>query len=525
MTSFITDLFRNTLRTTATTMNSAVVRMYLFSSAPIFEDNDSRYTDITTMSGLAAELGWGQWITPLTPTLTMTTRVEPVGVDPAAQWTYVIQPGAFNLPDAFPPSRVQAIAYEYVSGPAAAMVGKLMFVTNTPLVGVGSENVVLTSEDGIIPQEAVGLLGATNNTFLLRWKPGTNSVEVGPVMVLYDVPPFEPARTQHVWMYPQRINFIANPSFELPTVNHWRTNGAKARGNGAGVGDQVAGTHHGHFTGTAPLVAESNTFPTQLHFGDTSGWTIQLQARGAGELKIGLVTWPVEYDATVVDWGPEGERWTLTSTWQTIRTCRRIADVSVGMLRLETMGAFLDLDHVCCEPGWMPANGNDWPYFDGDSRFGALDDFQWYQRAGEATREGKSYSMWYNHRRSVTGRLFAQMIAEEDQGPGAIITDEERAKWGMVYQWVPAGTPITQHLNVLYPGDPQSEVPDVTGQPLPYRTDEDDLMGLVKPWAISMVDRTSHEHTATTVTLTPDPGFVYANNSEHTQTVTPPTLS
>ena len=439
MSLFYSNLFKTTLQGSATAMNSAHVKVYPFANAPVFEDNDSRYTGITTIAILAATLGWGVPTTPLAPELTMTTRVEPVGVDASAQWTYVIQPGAFNLPDAFPTTRVRALAFEYVSGPATAMIGKLMFVTNDPLVGLqGEHDVILRAEDGIIPQEAVGLLGATNNRFLLRWKPTTTAVEMGPVIVLYDVPPFEPARTQHVWTYPQRVNFIANPSFELPgTVTHWRTNGAKSRVSGAAPGDLVTGAFHGHFTGSGTLIVESNNFPVQLHFGDPSGWTIQLQARGSGELKIGLVTWSDEYDQTVVDWGPPREQWTLSSDWRTIRTCRRITDVTVGMLRLETKGAFLDIDHVCVEPGWMPANANDWPYFDGDTRFGALDDFQWYQPSGVAPRDGKTFSMWYNHRRSVTGRLFEQRIEAEDQGPGSIITDEERAKWG----WSTSGCP------------------------------------------------------------------------------------
>ena len=53
---------------------------------------------------------------------------------------------------------------------------------------------------------------------------------------------------------------------------------------------------------------------------------------------------------------------------------------------------------------------------------------------------------------------------------------------GKVYQWVPAGTNITPHIDVLYPNDLQSPVTPKPAGVLPYRVDEDDTEGLVNPW-------------------------------------------
>ena len=136
----------------------------------------------------------------------------------------------------------------------------------------------------------------------------------------------------------------------------------------------------------------------------------------------------------------------------------------------------------CVEPGWLPANYNDWPYFDGDSTYGALDDYSWYgdkeRSAGTPSRAHKTYSCWYNHRRAVTGRLF-QWSDPDDEGPGSVFTDEEVAAQGMVYSWVPAGTPVQQHLDVLYPYDPQSAVPDVTG---PLTPSGSGILQVTSPW-------------------------------------------
>ena len=63
------------------------------------------------------------------------------------------------------------------------------------------------------------------------------------------------------------------------------------------------------------------------------------------------------------------------------------------------------------------------------------------------------------------------------------VTDEEMEAQGKVFQWVPAGTIIVPHIDVLYPNDLQSPVSPKSPGVLPYRVDEaTDLNGMINPW-------------------------------------------
>ena len=70
-------------------------------------------------------------------------------------------------------------------------------------------------------------------------------------------------------------------------------------------------------------------------------------------------------------------------------------------------------------------------------------------------------------------------------------------------------------------------MPDVIGLVLPYKVDDDDLMGLLRPWALSLVDGTKQEHTATTLTLASTNivttgVLMNVDKGTHTHIVTPP---
>lgn len=477
MSSFFNSAFLTSLQAGgAASMTGVTVRMYVWPTAPLLEDNDVRYTganNVTTVATLATKLGWGPSITQLAPDLAVTVNAT------KAPTYYLIAPNPFDLPSNFPDTKVAAISFVYQTGPDASMVGKLMFTTDTLF---REEPVILYNQDGIIPAPDTVNVGPTNNRWLMFWNVPTTgpiNADEGEIVLSKGTPLFEAARTQHVWMYPQRVNMIANPSFEAG-VTHWKKSGALTQVSGG-----IDSAFYGHATGTSPIVLESNIFPVLIRKNMDEGWTVHITARGTGEMKIGLLSWSATYDETAVDWGPDEETWTLSSTsWLSFRTLRRAFDVSTAALRLETTGTFLDVDRICCEPGFHPGNYEDWPYFDGDSRYGALDDFSWYgdtnRPTGTASRAHKTYSCWYNHRRVVTGRLFQWAL--KDDGPGSVFTDEEVAEQGLVYGWVPAGTPVEQHLDVLYPGDPQSAVPDVTGTPTPRSTGITDHLGVTDPW-------------------------------------------
>jgi len=201
-------------------------------------------------------------------------------------------------------------------------------------------------------------------------------------------------------------------------------------------------------------IMESNIFPTQMGEFPSEQWTVQLLARGAGKLKVGLVFWDADYRVTACDWGTTDdaeETWTLNpTTWTHIATHRHAPEANIAMLRLELQGSGLIIDKVLAERGYL----KDWLYFDGDEKYGARDDFSWY---GGANRQGASYSFWYNHRKAVTGRLFARTVDPND--PSANVTDEDMEEQGLVYRWVPAGITVVPHLDVLYPFDVQNPLP------------------------------------------------------------------
>jgi hypothetical protein len=457
MAAFFTDIFTLALKTTPTMMNGSTFKMYLFPVAPEFEPNDSRYLTLTTIAELTNKLGWGNYLTPSPANFTVATADDLPN-------RYVIRDNPVMMASTWNDSLVAAIAFEYI-GPNVPMTNKLAFVTNRPFAGA----TVINTQDGITAQINANLgVGTSGTRDFFGWDidnatAGTRAHPVeGEIVLFRGTPDFEPAKTQHVWMFPQRINMLANPSFEVDT-RFWRVNTggtlARASGYAPGVG---GGSFYGHFTsgGVTPGVLESNQFPMMIRREVPEGWTIQFQARGDGELKVGLITFPASYEQTITDWGPDDEDWFLSNTWRKVRSLRKITDVNSGMLRLETNGTYLDIDHVCVEPGLLPENYSDWDYFDGETIFGAEGDYSWY-----GNRPNASYSCWINHRAGVKGRLFAWDVVK-----GAtpdVITDEEARQQGLVYQWIPAGTPVTCHDDVLFSGDPQTPVLDVTTAVLP----------------------------------------------------------
>lgn len=222
------------------------------------------------------------------------------------------------------------------------------------------------------------------------------------------------------------------------------------------------------------LAMESNFFPANPV--SRSGlWTIQLMVRGTGRVRVGLMSWENDFASTGVDWGPDTDIWTLPADgYLHIYALRRVGEATTGVVRIECDGSVMYVDQLLCEPEWLL----DWPYFDGDTTYGALDDYSWY---GGSNQAGKSYSLWYNHRRAVVGRLFAWDISDSD----FTVTDEEIEAQGYVYRWVPAGVRVIPHMDVLYVNDVRAPVPAVSGVVTPIKTSSTDNLGVYPAWAIA----------------------------------------
>jgi hypothetical protein len=352
----------------------------------------------------------------------------------------------------------------------------LIFVTNTP---TGTfQNIHAT--DNLTAQPDTTLQpGASQWMFGWGKPPGgatTLNLVEGPLALYISPPSFEVSNTLHAWLYPQRANMVANPSFEAGT-NFWSTNGTLTRLHESAPD---GGVWCGHITGSSPIIAESNVFPARMSDDYFSEWTVQLKARSDGEIRVGLVSWDASYQQTVTDWGVfdevtgEYERFFLSpNAWTLTAVHRTGSQVKEAMVRIECNGTFLDIDQVLAEGGYL----KEWPYFDGDEKFSAPDSYSWY---GGSARQGGSYSMWYSNRRAVTGRMFNTGTDIID--PDNLVTDADVAKWGLVYQWVPAGVLVTPHIEVFYPDDLRAPVPPKTAGVIPYSSDDGRDGGVVSPW-------------------------------------------
>jgi hypothetical protein len=448
--------------------------VFFRSHAAFTDANDPRYTGIKNVSELSGLAGWSA---PLTPN----SLTHTVGTTTGGTTTYCLDNAKYAMGNGWVPSTVTAAALvlegSYTAG--ATVTDPIIYLTDTPFQG----GVVMGPGDTLWARPVPAIAGNRSLFSWPVWFTGQTQVQPleGSVAVSLGPPTFEAAYTHHAWIYPQRINMIANPSFELG-LNHWRSNGTITRVLGTtnlpvAPGGTEQNTHYGRIVGAAPLRAESNFFPLSHQSSVGDMWTIQAMVRGTGRLRVGLVGWDPTFVQASADWGDRGdlyrEEWPLSPTSYThVYALRHASESTTGLVRFECTGGEMHLDNVLCEADWL----KDWRYFDGDSTFGARDDHSWY---GGASRQGQTYSCFYNHRRAVVGRLFAWDIEADD----FTITDEEVEAQGFVYKWVPAGVRVAAHLDVLWPDDIQEAVPDNAGTAVtPYNNGTNG--GVTSPWTV-----------------------------------------
>jgi hypothetical protein len=427
LTSFFSTIFQDHLRDNPTFFDTPkTVAAVFLPMAPVFSEGDPRYkgTDADTIAELTSLLGWEppmHWGDPPVHEVTL-----PLAAALSGNTRYVRLDNAFVLPDDAPSLLIRAVAFVY-KGTIGGVTDPIILVSNNP---VGPTGLVLNPGDSITSRPDVA---AGNQRWLFSYTPNAGppasvTTVAGPLATLKTEPPFDASRTQHVWLYPQRVNLIANPSFE-GGMSHWRTNGAMQQIDGAAPG---GGVKSGQFSGASPLIVESNMFPTAFGVRPKEMLTVRLNAKGNGRMKVAMLSWMAHFEETKVDWGqmpdPTDPTRMVDAEWLlspegfiSVCSLRPTPEVRYGMLRVEVEGDLLVLDNCLVEEGWVPAGQDSasggtlstgFPYFDGDSLYGARDDYSWY---GGQDCQGHTYSCWYNHRRAVVGRLFAFQTSKEDQ--------------------------------------------------------------------------------------------------------------
>ena len=417
---YFTQVFKDALAADPAVLDGIALRLVLFRTAPGGEV-DYAYEAIPTVAKLLAGNypGWEVATADGYPFASVFT-VAP-SVSGLVVYTFFT---SFSLAELQEKTEAVALGIEAV-GALWGETDPLILVTDEPF----PTRLILDADDVITAYEAPEV---NNLRWLLSWNDNADGairvagLTMGDIAVSIGPPDFQEAHHFDAWMYPQRVNYIANPSFEAVSNVYWGTSGTFARV------DSDMGGFAGEFTG-ADVVVESNTFPIDKNDGI---WTFQLLIKGDGLLSVGFVYWSERYDTTHVDWGEE--RIVLNpDTFTPVKVMRRSSEAVEGMLRLQVQGgAGVTIDRVLAEPGPLL----DWPYFDGDEQYGADDDFSWYGTRGE------SYSLWYNNKRSIISRVFTKPTYT-----GTVYTEED--DHGLAYNWVPAGTVVDYHFDVLRPYD------------------------------------------------------------------------
>lgn len=481
---------------TGTLAGSAIpVRVALMSRAPRLTQESasaqiSSYKNVTTMASLLSRAGWQEVSVSGYTRQSVTATTTTIGVN---NYFALNSDVTFTLAD----THVEAMvilgfpvftAYKQV----AVSSGQAFDAFCTPLAnGSLTAEAAAQALDPICRTEEELVLYATDSPFTdngpttfrhgdavsaqtdsvsgVKWVFGwatdngaLSAVAAGPVSLKLGAPPFEGTRIQHVWLTPQRVNYIANPSFEY-SAGFWQSN------NGAlSIVTESTGYPSGR-VGYVSGPATVSTFPQysptdRLYLRSTkffpkgNVFTFQVMAKGSGFVRVGLANYNRDYTESTADWGLNDDfffqEWELSEDHYTLlQGTREFPDTGyeAGLL-LEVRGVLTDvnnfstyqqphisIDQCIVEEGSLL----DWPYFDGDTTYGATGDHQWYG-LDSADKVGKSYSLWYNHKRDINGRLFSRRVDDN-----SLYTSYDAQRDSMLSEWVPAGVAVVPHWGAL----------------------------------------------------------------------------
>ena len=259
-----------------------------------------------------------------------------------------------------------------------------------------------------------------------------------PLQVSVPVINWESAHAVHVWMAPNRINYVANPSFESlgngDLLFGWRSNGSLDRVEG-GVGPAPR-SKCAHLSGSAETkVLESNFFPATNERGF---WSVEVAVSAPGTYRFGLLYWDSGMDPddcyfsykeeTVYAPGSEtGPFQRLTAVFTMPEEMWKV------QFRLEFDGEECWADNVLAEPTESQAG-----YFDGEWELGQPGDFGWYNLERNPSSVHRSYSTYYPERSKIGRYLFGYW---KSQAPG----DNPVESRGAAFRHVPENNQVVAH--------------------------------------------------------------------------------
>jgi hypothetical protein len=299
----------------------------------------------------------------------------------------------------------------YLAGSQAGFTNPWLFVTDSMFGNVVSPGAIV----GIAATPKVLFSYVTHGT--------TADVAGGTVVQSPGPTTWESARIQHVYLYPQRVNLIPNPSYEDVGGFGWRSDAAIARVLG-GV-DKPASNYFGRAAGK---VVQSLSIPTQGRMRFSA-----YVRKGTGtKITLSLVCLDETYSVLTT---VQGHQRTLYSDWARYDDLLAPSDDCVAVIPQIISDGSFDFD-LCLLEATDPLHD----YFAGDSDTGAPYDFSWQGQAHQ------SYSCYYNNRHVTAARLFGGYFNGQMTLPG------------LVQDWIPTGTAVYTHWDVLSMTD--------TGHPL-----------------------------------------------------------
>jgi hypothetical protein len=378
------------------------------------------------LTGLLASLGFQEVSTVASPTYVRVTQA--VGKDTTtfpgitvvtygSDWSPIPTGGTAK-------SVYVAAALFYVVGTFGGVVNPWVMMTTDPVGDVLDPGVRLTGP----PDPTTGTPVRRMFSFVIRG----STVDITPQQIMRSPGTlvWESARLTHVYLRPQRVNFIPDPSFEDVGLFGWRSDGAMTRVMG-GVDNP-----NRFFVRTAGMKLQCIPIPRQPIF-RFSAFVRKAPASGATAINLGLITLDDSYNTMGTMWaripGNVNDLWGIYNTWMRIDGIFRGPEDSPAVIPTIVADGPFDCDCTLLE-----ATGALNQYYDGDSAGGLPGDFTWQGV------QSQSYSFYYTARNLTAARLFGQY---------AVAGQLTNTKPALVLDWVPTGSTVMTHWDVLSEND------------------------------------------------------------------------